>query len=236
MKINGKVFCLFEQSGTFKAEFQKLGYVAEDYDIQNEFGQTDKICDLFAEIERAYNGETSLFDSISEEDLILAFFPCTYFSENNQLATTYRHANYLQMPPREATEKILERTRHRQSYYETLCKLYSVCLERGQRLIIENPWTGATFLKYFFVAKPSFVDWNRAKRGDYFEKPTAFWFVNCEPSHGYTVQENRHPEKISNKNLCKGRSIISPDYARNFICDNIIGKAQRFTQLDLFTQ
>ncbi len=73
MEINGKVFCLFEQSGTFKGEFQKLGYDAKDYDIQNEFGQTDNICDLFAEIERAYNGETSLFDSISAEDLILAF-------------------------------------------------------------------------------------------------------------------------------------------------------------------
>lgn len=45
-----KVHCLFEQSGTFKNEFKKLGYDAEDYDIQNEFGETDNICDLFAEI------------------------------------------------------------------------------------------------------------------------------------------------------------------------------------------
>lgn len=42
--------CLFEQSGTFKKEFLKLGYQAIDYDIQNEFGQTDQIIDLFAEI------------------------------------------------------------------------------------------------------------------------------------------------------------------------------------------
>lgn len=45
-----KVHCLFEQSGTFKNEFKKLGIDAEDYDIQNEFGQTDHVCDLFAEI------------------------------------------------------------------------------------------------------------------------------------------------------------------------------------------
>lgn len=44
------VHCLFEQSGTFKKEFLKLGYQAIDYDIQNEFGQTDQIIDLFAEI------------------------------------------------------------------------------------------------------------------------------------------------------------------------------------------
>lgn len=45
-----KVHCLFEQSGTFKNQFKKLGYEAYDYDIQNEFGETDFQVDLFAEI------------------------------------------------------------------------------------------------------------------------------------------------------------------------------------------
>jgi hypothetical protein len=40
MEIKGKVYCLFEQSGTFKNEFIKLGIPAEDYDIQNNFGET----------------------------------------------------------------------------------------------------------------------------------------------------------------------------------------------------
>lgn len=56
MKINGKVHCFFEQSGTFKNEFRKLGYEASDYDIQNNFGETDHVIDLFAEIEKAYSG------------------------------------------------------------------------------------------------------------------------------------------------------------------------------------
>lgn len=46
-----RVHCLFEQSGTFKNEFKKLGYEAYDYDIQNDFGETDYVIDLFAEIE-----------------------------------------------------------------------------------------------------------------------------------------------------------------------------------------
>lgn len=46
-----KVHCLFEQSGTFKNEFKKLGIEAEDYDILNDFGETDHVIDLFAEIE-----------------------------------------------------------------------------------------------------------------------------------------------------------------------------------------
>lgn len=56
MQIKGKVHCFFEQSGTFKMEFQKLGIPAFDYDIQDEFGQTDYKMDLFAEIEKAYAG------------------------------------------------------------------------------------------------------------------------------------------------------------------------------------
>ena len=54
MEIKGKVHCFFEQSGTFKNEFIKLGIPAEDYDIQNNFGQTDHIVDLFEQIESAY--------------------------------------------------------------------------------------------------------------------------------------------------------------------------------------
>jgi len=50
------VHCLFEQSGTFKNEFKKLGIEAYDYDILNEYGQTDHVIDLFAEIEKAYGG------------------------------------------------------------------------------------------------------------------------------------------------------------------------------------
>ena len=55
MEIKGKVHCFFEQSGTFKNEFIKLGIPAEDYDIQNNFGQTDHVIDLFAEIDREYD-------------------------------------------------------------------------------------------------------------------------------------------------------------------------------------
>ena len=56
MEIMGKVHCFFEQSGTFKNEFKKLGYAAEDYDIQNNFGETDNVIDLFSEIDSAYEG------------------------------------------------------------------------------------------------------------------------------------------------------------------------------------
>lgn len=56
MEIKGKVHCFFEQSGTFKNEFIKLGIPAEDYDIQDNFCETDHTIDLFSEIENAYGG------------------------------------------------------------------------------------------------------------------------------------------------------------------------------------
>ena len=45
-----KVYCLFEQSGTFRDQFRNLGYEAYDYDIDNQFGKTDYQINLFQEI------------------------------------------------------------------------------------------------------------------------------------------------------------------------------------------
>lgn len=50
--------CLFEQSGTFKNEFKKLGIESYDYDILNDFNQTDYVIDLYAEIEGGVRRKT----------------------------------------------------------------------------------------------------------------------------------------------------------------------------------
>ena len=78
-------------------------------------------------------------------------------------------------------------------------------------------------------------------RGDYFKKPTAYWFVNCNPTYGFTQQKDKKQKIIDKERpsreagLCsEDRSMISPDYARNFICDFILGKTQTFTQMSLF--
>lgn len=75
MEIGGKVHCFFEQSGTFKNEFIKLGIPAEDYDIQNNFGETDHQVDLFKAIEDAYEGRPSLFDHVGGGRPDSGFFP-----------------------------------------------------------------------------------------------------------------------------------------------------------------
>lgn len=119
--------------------------------------------------------------------------------------------------------------------------MYSVAKSRGLRMVIENPWSEQTFLKSNFIAQPSLVDKNRMMRGDYFVKPTAYWFVNCEPTSGMSYQNDKERKAVfsargsSTAGICsEERSMISPDYARNFICDFLLGKKQKHTQLTLF--
>lgn len=241
MEITGKVHCFFEQSGTFKNEFIKLGIPAEDYDIQNNFGQTDHVIDLFGEIEAAYDGKPSIFDNIRGGDLIMAFFPCIYFSCMSQMDLSWTAKNYRRLSDREATEKILERVHNREVYFTLLIKMSQVARERKLRLIIENPYSLQTFLKSGFIQAPAVVDKNRTLRGDYFIKPTAYWYINCEPTKGKTFQKPKEVKRVMwEKNspqagVCsEDRSMISPDYARNFICDFIIGKQQTHTIPTLF--
>ena len=245
MKINGKVHCFFEQSGTFKNEFIKMGIPAEDYDIQNNFGETDNVIDLFGEITRAYDGGGSIFDNITNDDLVMAFFPCIYFSSLSQMQMSLTCVNKRNMPIEARYEAVIERSRNRQRFLELLIMLMGTCEIRGLRLIVENPWAMQTYLKTGFIKQPSLIDNDRTKRGDYFQKPTAFWFINCEPTHGLTYQKDKEVVRVRDAKpapragLCsEERSMISNDYARNFICDFILGGGQTVVsqQRDLFDE
>lgn len=241
MEINGKVHCFFEQSGTFKNEFKKLGYEAFDYDIQDNFGETDYKIDLFAEIENAYNCKSSIFDRIISKDLIIAFYPCIYFCQMSQYAQSLNYVNYRFLTPAEACNKIIERQNKRNEYLVRLTKFVKVCLDKNIRMIFENPITDS-FLNHYFLKPPTIKDNNRMMRGDYYKKPTGYWFWNCEPTNGFTYQKDktqkRHKDAKSRWNATNGmcneeRSLISSDYARNFICDFILGKVQKHSQLTL---
>lgn len=241
MNIKGKVHCMFEQSGTFKNEFIKLGIPAEDYDIQNNFEQTDNVVDLFAEIDKGYYGKPSIFDNIISDDLIVAFFPCLYFCATSQIAFSLGNNNYIKLTNEEKIKKILERSNMRKLFYDTLIKFVGICFKKNLRMIFENPWSEQTYLRANFLKAPDLIDNNRALRGDYFKKPTAFWFFNCKPTYGESFQPNYNPinvwkaKKSRQAGVCsEERSKISPDYARNFIYDFILGKPQDIGQLNLF--
>ena len=147
------------------------------------------------------------------------------------------------MTTKQKTDAILQRDKNRSEFYALAIMMLAVAQERGLRLIMENPWSENTYLKGNFIIPPAVIDNNRMTRGDYRVKPTAYWFINCDPTRLETTQLDKMAEKkthmtsrgSSQAGLCsEERSMISPDYARNFICDFIIGKPQKFTQLSIF--
>ena len=130
MKIN-RVHCLFEQSGTFKNELKALGVSAEDYDIQNEFGETDHIVDLFDEIDKAYDGQPSIFDGIGECDLVFAFFPCTRFEAQIQMAFRGERPNERKWTDEQKLAQSMKLHEELHGLYMRICKLFTICLRGG---------------------------------------------------------------------------------------------------------
>ena len=183
-----KVHCLFEQSGTFKNEFIKLGIEAYDYDIQNEFGQTDYVVDLYSHIRGGYIGNPSIFDSISKEDLIMAFFPCIRFE--NQIMLWFRGQSFSQK-----TWSITKKMKHCMTLQDELTEnyklvnmLFILCEERGLKLIMENPYSEEHYLRRYWCYTPSIIDRDRRERGDFFKKPTQYWFLNCKPANNLIME------------------------------------------------
>lgn len=220
----GIAHCLFEQSGTFKNEFRKLGIEAIDYDIQDEFHSTDRMVDLFAEIRGGYNGKPSIFDGIQADDLIMAFFPCTRFETKVQL--WFRGENWAQRgwTDKQKLEKSLEMHGELCELYELLCKMTIICVDRGLRMVIENPWN-QNYLTTYWCMKPAIIDKDRTQNGDYYKKPTQYWFINCKPRNNLVFEAldyvpQKHIESVKrqdNTTRKTERSMIHPQYANRFI-------------------
>lgn len=240
-KMNIKrLHCFFEQSGTFKDEFIKLGGIAEDYDVKNDFGQTDHIIDLFAEIEKAYNNESSIFDSIGPDDLIMAFFPCVRF--DNQIMLWFRGQNYSTRHWNDVQKmKYCMKLQHELThFYDVVNMMVITCIERNLKLIIENPYSEEHYLRRYWCIQPSIIDYDRRERGDYFKKPTQYWFFNIEPKNNSITDDGiDNSIKIKNAimrmskeqfksmnapNLRVARSMIHPDYANRFFREFILDK------------
>ena len=210
---------MFEQSGTFKNEFKKLGYNAIDYDILNDFGETDQVVDLFEQINIAFDGGGTLFDEIDKNDLIFAFFPCIRFS--NQAYMIFQ-GTQRQLKDKSLEEKMLVDLKTHQELhdlYTLICKFVIVCCRKGLKLIIENPYSLEHYLTRYWACRATIIDDDRREMGDYYKKPTQYFFVNCVPGNNFIFEAVNIKTKktISFTNSQVDRSLISPDYAERFI-------------------
>lgn len=219
-----KYHCFFEQSGTFKNEFKKLGYKAYDYDILNDFDQTDYMIDLYDEIEKGYLGLNSIFDKMkSKEDTILAFFPCIRFEAQILLNFRGENSGYKDWNLKKKLCNDLKLHNELHKNYELITKLVIICIDKNIPLIIENPYSEQHYLKRYWALKPSIIDKNRRLNGDYYEKPTQFYFINCKPKNNFIFEPLYEVEKkiVSEENTVN-RSMIHPQYANRFIREYVI--------------
>lgn len=122
--------------------------------------------------------------------------------------------------------------------YLLVNKLFIVCIRRNIKLIVENPYSEEHFLRRYWCLQPSVIDRDRRERGDYFKKPTQYWFVNREPSNNFIFEPmpqnglgcndairlmNKESwEKTGAKTVKVARSMIHPDYANRFIREFIL--------------
>lgn len=222
--------CLFEQSGTFKNEFKKLGIEAYDYDILNDYGETDYQIDLFAEIEGGYKGEPSIFDRITKDDLILAFFPCTRFEAQILLwfrGEALQEKNFTDIQKLESDLKLHSELSHN---YRLITELAIVILKKGLRMVFENPLSEQHYLTRYWCLKPAIRDKNRRENGDYMIKPTQYWFIGFEPKQNLVfepldyVEYRTHQDMKAKDGKSKTvrRSEIHPQYASRFIRQYLI--------------
>lgn len=218
-----KFHCLFEQSGTFKKEFKKLGHESYDYDLLNDYDETDYQIDLFNEINSAYMGGESIFDNFEQEDYLIAFFPCVRFED--QAILLFRGDNYGQSNwnDEQKLEYDLKMQRELCELYCEITKLAIICIRKNLKLIIENPYTTQHYLYRYWSLKPKLIDYDRTERGDWYKKPTQYWFINCEPKNNFILEPKEiHPRKVVQDERGAERSLISPQYANRFIREFVI--------------
>ncbi len=208
------VLCLFEQSGTFKAALQNRGHKAIDCDIDNMFGQTDIKTDIFRDIE---NGELSLL--INAADLVIAFFPCTWFSAQNDLLINGTSHSMKKWSEERKQEYINKRMAERDRAAKVLTLLVRYCINTAKPLIVENP--AGKYIKSV-LGTPA-VSHKRGLYGDWYNKPTYWYLYNCS----FDNSKLKRIDNVKEHTIVKQRkinwSLIAPAYVENFLNCIIIG-------------
>lgn len=214
---------LFEQSGTFKNVFKEHGHEAFDYDILNDFNETDYQIDLFHEIEVEYENivgggrKQTIFSKMERgKDFIIAFFPCTYFSGMNEIIFKGFVGRERKKLTQETAKSIMARNHERAEYFNLYIKLGCIAETKGLALIIENPAL-QSFLEYYSPIPLGYHEGDRQRWGDVFKKPTNFFTVNFNMEEKFQMFTPTHSNKtILNCRGMKDRSMISKTYAENF--------------------
>lgn len=107
---------------------------------------------------------------------------------------------------------------------------------------MENPYSEEHFLRRYWCYKPSIIDRDRRLDGDWFKKPTQYWFLNTEPKNNLIfepLEDNSINEinviewvskddaqKMGARTVKQARSMIHPQYANRFIRKYILEEGE----------
>lgn len=171
-------------------------------------------------------GGASLFDRINKEDYILAFFPCTRFEARVPLLSrgeAFQQKKWDDIKKLEYSKMLVKELNHN---YQLIADLFIICKRKNLKLIVENPYSHPHFLTDYFPIKPKIIHNDRSLYGDYFKKPTQYWFYNCEPKENFFFENLQTVgDKIKKIDFIHDkaeRSMISPTYANRFIREFIM--------------
>lgn len=115
--------------------------------------------------------------------------------------------------------------------YQLISQMVIVCLRKKLKLVIENPKSIPHHLTDYWCLKPEIVDKDRRKNGDYYKKPTQYWFINCKPKNNLVFEALDYVPQIKSEYVVKddfgidrttARSMIHPQYANRFIRQYLI--------------
>lgn len=170
--------------------------------------------------------------------MIMAFFPCVRFE--NQIMLWFRGQNKaqkkwtMQKKMKYDMDLLAELKRN----YDIVNKLFIICMDKNLRMVMENPYSEEHFLRRYWCYIPSIIDRDRRENGDYFAKPTQYWFVGFQPKNNLVFEavtynaidladaiesiSSVHYKHTGAKNLKVARSMIHPQYANRFIRQYLI--------------
>ena len=186
----------------------------------------------------AYEEKEPIFDNFKSEDLLMAFFPCVRFENQIMLSFRGQHYGMEKWTYRQKMLNCMKLIDELKRNYDLVNKLFIVCMDRKLRLIMENPYSKEHFLVRYWCYQPSIIDKDRREDGDYFKKPTQYWFLNVKPQNNLVFEpiestnvyekdfirniQKEHADQIGAKTVRQARSMISPQYANRFIRKYII--------------
>ena len=171
--------------------------------------------------------------------MILAFFPCTRFENQIMLSFRGQAKQFKKWSMQDKIRYDMKLFDELRTNYLTVCKMFIICLDRGLKLIMENPYSEEHFLRRYWCYPATIIDKDRRENGDYYAKPTQYWFVNCEPKNNFLMESysynhlgekdairrlnsSMYADKFGKVSLKIARSMIHPDYANRFIRQYLI--------------